>query len=309
MAEPSGSTSWMPARVSTFAEDIDALVDFIFTVNMLGTVLVCVLLLWIVGTWRRRSNDQLAESQNTGGMALPAGLSAVVVGLGVAIVGWGFQGALDMGTAPEGTLDIRAEARSGKWAFSYAGVDKAQENLHVAAGQPARLILSAKDAATAISAPELRVKAVAMPGRYATLWFTARHAGTFEIRGNGGAIVAKLHVHSPDDFVDKLDQGFPPPGAKVDLVALGRKLYVRKTCNACHSLDGTRLVGPSFKGLFGKNEALEGGRSVKVDEAYLKKSLAEPAADVVLGYAPTMPVLELKAQHVDALVAFIKTQK
>lgn len=308
MAEPSGF-NWLPERGSTFADNVDPLFDFIFTVNLFGIGLVILVLLWIVTTWRRRSADQLAESQNKGGFAFASVLSVTMVGLGVAIVACGAGGALDMRTPPEGALEIRGEARSGKWAFAYAGVDKTQEALHVPAGQPARLVLSAKDAPTALSAPELRVKTVASPGRYASLWFNASKPGAYDIRGNGGAVIAKLHVHTAEAFADQLDQGFPAPGAKVDLVAMGEKLYTRKTCNACHSLDGTKGVGPTFKGLFGKDEALADGRTVKVDEAYIKKSIVEPAADVVKGYAPTMLPLELKAQQMDAIIAFIKSQK
>ena len=36
-------------------------------------------------------------------------------------------------------------------------------------------------------------------------------------------------------------------------------------CTACHSLDGTKLVGPSFKGIFGKTEKLRDGSEVVVE--------------------------------------------
>ncbi len=34
----------------------------------------------------------------------------------------------------------------------------------------------------------------------------------------------------------------------------GTQLYKAKGCNACHTLDGTKIVGPTFKGLWGKTE-------------------------------------------------------
>jgi cytochrome c oxidase subunit 2 len=64
--------------------------------------------------------------------------------------------------------------------------------------------------------------------------------------------------------------------------------------------------------LFGKEEQLEGGRTVIVDADYILKSLREPNADIVKGYAPVMPVLsekQLSTEHVGLLIDFIKQQK
>ncbi len=306
-SKPSGA-SWMPENASTFTGDVDALLDLIFTVNAVGVALVVVALLWIVITWHRRSDDEYPTAQKLSGNTVVGTASVLVAGLGVAVVGFGFQGALDMSTPPEGAFQIRAEATSGKWTFRYPGVEAPQKKIHVAKGQAARILLAA-DAPASLSIPELRVKAKATAGRYSSMWFEATRVGTFEVRGTGGAVVASLVVHAPDAFGDQLEQGFPAPGTKVDPLVMGKKLYTTKTCNACHTIDGTKTVGPTFKGLFGKMEPLVKGGPVKVDEAYLRKSIKEPAADIVKGYGPTMPAMELTDQQVEALITFIKAQK
>ncbi len=69
---------------------------------------------------------------------------------------------------------------------------------------------------------------------------------------------------------------------------------------ACHSLDGGKLVGPAFKGLFGRKEAvLSDGqeRQIVADEAYIRKSISLPNADVVLGYQPVMPPQSLTEEE------------
>lgn len=302
-SQPSGS-SWMPEGASTFAADVDALIDFIFTMNVVATVVVAALLAYLVFAWRRRTSDQRATTEGKGSPALAAGWSIVLVGIGVGIVGWGFSGALDMSTPPEVALQIRGQAEKGTWSFVYADVDKPQSVIHVARGRSARLVLAAKDAPTEIAIPELRIKATVVPGRYTTLWFKANRAGDLDVRGNGGAVVGKLTAHEPDALSDLVAAGFDAGGGPS-----GEKLYTKKTCNACHSLDGTRLVGPTFKGLLGKTEELESGKTVTVDDAYLRKSLTDPAADVVKGFAPTMPKLDLTDKELDALVEFVKAQK
>ena len=87
----------------------------------------------------------------------------------------------------------------------------------------------------------------------------------------------------------------------------GEKVYKGKTCVTCHSLDGSKLVGPSFKGLFGRLEKTSAGE-VKVDEAYLTESIVAPMAKVVEGYPPAMPAIALKQVEIDSVIAFIKAQ-
>ena len=98
------------------------------------------------------------------------------------------------------------------------------------------------------------------------------------------------------------------------LVAKGKRLYTSKGCVACHSLDGSKKVGPSFKGVYGHEvEVFTNGklRKIKVDDAYLKRSILKPKADLVKGYEKGAPMVTvpIKPEEADALVAFIKSLK
>jgi len=90
------------------------------------------------------------------------------------------------------------------------------------------------------------------------------------------------------------------------LVEQGEQLARDQGCIACHSLDGSASVGPTWKGLVGRNETLIDGSSVLVDEAYLKESIVNPSAKVVKGYAPIMPPAQLTDDQLEALVAYLK---
>ena len=70
-------------------------------------------------------------------------------------------------------------------------------------------------------------------------------------------------------------------------------------------------MGPSWKGLWQKNESLMGGKTVVVDEDYLKRSMMDPAADVVAGFQPVMPVYKgvLSDKEIGAVIAYIRTLK
>ena len=91
------------------------------------------------------------------------------------------------------------------------------------------------------------------------------------------------------------------------LVEQGEQLARDQGCIACHSLDGGAGVGPTWKGMVGKNETLIDGSSVLVDDGYLKESIVNPNAKVVKGYAPIMPPAQLTDDQLDALVAYLKS--
>jgi cytochrome c oxidase subunit 2 len=80
----------------------------------------------------------------------------------------------------------------------------------------------------------------------------------------------------------------PPPSAPEAVtqarVTRGGHLYVADGCVGCHSLDGKRGVGPTFKGLAGRRVALAGGRTVEASNAYLTRAIVRPDADVVAGF-------------------------
>lgn len=109
----------------------------------------------------------------------------------------------------------------------------------------------------------------------------------------------------------------PPPAAdpaelaKMTPAERGRKYYNERLCITCHSLDGSKLVGPSFKGLYGRSGKLADGSSYTADDEYIKHSILKPADQVVEGYAPTMPPYEgqLNDENIADITEFLKTVK
>jgi len=97
---------------------------------------------------------------------------------------------------------------------------------------------------------------------------------------------------------------------KIDPVSL----IQNNGCTGCHSIDGSKIVGPSFKNLFeSKGNVLRDGKLVEVlkDKEYLKQSISNPKVDVVEGYPNIMPAFKgvLKEEEVEAISEYIKTLK
>jgi mono/diheme cytochrome c family protein len=88
----------------------------------------------------------------------------------------------------------------------------------------------------------------------------------------------------------------------------GKALYKSKICFSCHSIDGSKIVGPSFKGLYGSKQPTDKGEVV-ADDAYLKESMLQPGAKIVTGFPPAMPQLALTDIEVQSLTLFIASLK
>lgn len=83
-------------------------------------------------------------------------------------------------------------------------------------------------------------------------------------------------------------------------------------CSACHSTDGTKLIGPTVKGLWGRTQdVLRDGRmqTISVDEAYLRESIEQPQAAIVKGFE-AVPMADfssvITADQMDRLIEYLK---
>jgi mono/diheme cytochrome c family protein len=88
----------------------------------------------------------------------------------------------------------------------------------------------------------------------------------------------------------------------------GAKLYKARTCNTCHSIDGTKIVGPSFKGLWGRTESTDKG-DVVVDDAYFTESVKEPMAKIVKDYPPAMAKIVISDLEIKSIALYVQTLK
>ncbi len=94
--------------------------------------------------------------------------------------------------------------------------------------------------------------------------------------------------------------------------AKAKELLGKHSCYTCHSLDGSQMIGPTLKGIFGKKgKVIRGDKEVEitVDELYLLKSLLHPMEEITSGYAPMMPPANLTDEEARNIVEFMKRLK
>lgn len=96
---------------------------------------------------------------------------------------WNFQETDDL-------VKVQVLAQQWAWNFRYAGTDGEfntaddvvqLNNLVVPVGRKIMIQMTSKDVIHSLYIPNARIKADAIPGRYAKLWFDANKAGNYEI--------------------------------------------------------------------------------------------------------------------------------
>jgi cytochrome c oxidase subunit 2 len=104
-------------------------------------------------------------------------------------------------------------------------------------------------------------------------------------------------------------------GTPATPASAGKKVYSTIGCMACHSIDGSQMTGPTFKGAFGHEVTVKTAgkeRTITVDEAYIKHSILEPNDDIVKGFNANLMQTykgQLNDQEIANITEFIKSLK
>ena len=90
------------------------------------------------------------------------------------------------------------------------------------------------------------------------------------------------------------------------------EMVFKNFCNACHSTDGTKLIGPGFQDFWGRESTVIVNGStivVKIDESYVRESIVDPQLAIVEGYEQ-VPMANFSAvltsDQIDNLVEYLK---
>jgi cytochrome c oxidase subunit 2 len=207
-----------------------------------------------------------------------------------------------------------------------AGVDDLLvpgEEVHVPLGRPVKVLLRSNDVLHDFYVPPFRARMNIVPGTVTWFWFTPTQTGRYEVLcaqlcGVGHYNMRGFVVVEPPEAFQRwllaqtslaaLTNVAGAAGSADPLVARGQALAQSKGCVACHTVDGSTGVGPSWKGLLGKTERYTDGSTARLDASALRQEIREPQTRIVQGFAPVMPKPELSDAELDALVAYIAAQ-
>lgn len=317
----------LPAA-SELAASMDTLYAFIFWVSVICFVVIVGLMTFFVLKYRRKTETDetpYIEGHTPTEVSVSIGLFILVMGLFI----WGWTDYMKSRTPPMNAYEINVVGQQWSWNFQYANGKRMQNTVYVPKDTPVKLIMTSSDVLHSFFVPALRLKRDVIPNTYQYLSFTANKTGEFDVFCaeycglDHSKMLGKMIVLEKDDFADwedgigKYAKGANGKSSKTEakaagrpLAEIGKELYTTKTCSACHSDDGSSRVGPSFKGLFGKTATLSDGKTIQVDEVYIRESIVDPGKSIVKGFtAGTMPTFkgQLSDDDMNALIAFIKS--
>ena len=311
----------LPDAASTYAEQVDWLWNYITYISIFFTVVIAGLMILFILRYPRKTPDDQprAHTHNT---ALEITWTIIPLIIVMSIFLWGFRGFLDMNTPPANSYEVLVTAYKWGWTFTYPNGATSDE-LHVPADKPIQLVLESKDVIHSFYVPAFRIKKDVVPGRYNQTWFEVRSKDNnininnpekeydlfcAEYCGlNHSRMVSKVVVHTPESFASWLEKA-SNLGEGLTPLEFGKVLYQKKTCIQCHSLDGSKLIGPTFKNAYGYPIELTNGQTPIVNDAFIREAIVKPNSHGVKGYQPVMPAIPLNDQEINALVVFIKAQ-
>jgi cytochrome c oxidase subunit 2 len=212
---------------------------------------------------------------------------------------------------PRGAMTVNVIARQWSWLFEYED-GKQSDVLRVPLGRPVKLILTSQDVIHSLFIPAFRIKEDCVPGMKTHLWFNANEAGAYNIFCTEYCGVGHSHMISKVIVMPASEFESWYQTRQATLENKGYDLLKTKGCLGCHTVDGTKKIGPSFKGILGRTETvLTNGKEIQiiVDEKYLKRSVLQPGADVVKGYPNIMPTIKMADEELEAIINYIESLK
>lgn len=294
-----------PEAASSVSGRVDALFVFLTAVAAFFTLLICVLILWFGVRYRRKSPANRANPPAN--PRLEVIWAAIPLVLSLVMFAWGAVVYSDMRQPPADAMQIDVIGKQWMWKIRHPPGRAEINTLHVPLQQPIRLRMISEDVIHSFYVPAFRLKQDVLPGYYTQMWFTPTKAGAYhlfcaEYCGTEHSLMrGTVFVMEPDEYADWLagETAEPPEVA-------GQKLYERFRCGSCHRNDGSGS-GPSLTGLFGSKIPLRSGSIVVADDQYVRRSIKDPAAQVVAGYQPLMPNYgdQLNESQVLQLMAYL----
>jgi cytochrome c oxidase subunit 2 len=300
-----------PQAASSIASDVDLLYFFILAVSSFFTVLVSAAVVYFAIKYRRRHPDEVGADIH-GSIALELLWTVIPFVLAMVMFFWGADLYFRIARPPADAMEVFVVGKQWMWKVQHPEGVREINELHVPIGRPVRITLGSEDVLHDYYIPAFRVKMDAVPGKLTTMWFTATKAGTYHIfcaeycGTQHSGMIGQVIAMEPQDYEAWLAGGRSTGSA----VENGAKLFTTLACITCHKTDSSGR-GPILNGVFGSTVQLQDGRKVVVDENYIRESIMNPQAKVVLGYQPIMPTFQgtVSEENLLQIIAYIKTLK
>ena len=274
-------------EASNLAGAVDRAFIFIFSIAFLFTIAITGLIIYILFRYSRKREKN--PKQFSGNTTLEIVWTVIPVLIVLVMFYFGEAGFSPMRKVPAGAMPVKVIGRMWAWSFDY-GNGKISKDLVVPLNRDVKLNLYSVDVNHSLFIPAFRVKEDVIPGYDNYLWFRPISKGTYDIFCSEYCGLAHSGMLAKAIVVDSLDFNKWLSELKAtDNLPEHPGLTIIRTngCLTCHSLDGSKIVGPTFKGLYGSKRVVitdQGEKQVEAFDDYIKRSITDPNVEVVKGF-------------------------
>jgi cytochrome c oxidase subunit 2 len=298
-----------PEQGSTIAQGVDRLYFFLTGLTLFFSIGIFTAIFYFAIRYRRRSEDELPPQTKTF-LQLELTWTLSPAAICVVLFVWASSLFFRNSRPPNASMEIFVVGKQWMWHLQHPEGPREINELHVPVGVPVKLTMTSQDAIHDFFIPAFRVKKDVLPGRYTSIWFQATETGKFHFfcaqycGAEHSGMIGWVYVMKPDEYAAWL-----AGGAKGESMAqTGEKLFNQYGCNTCHLPDSTGRA-PSLAGQFGKQQKLQDGRTLTVDEGFVRQAITNPNSMPIPGYTPVMPSFQgqLTEEQILQLIAYVKS--
>lgn len=306
-------------QASNFVQGVDNAFWLIFSIIFFFLIGITVTMLVFIYKYNKKRHP--VATQIEGSVSLEIIWTIIPFILILIMFYYGWAGWLPMKRPPKDSMEITVVARMWNFTFQYEN-GKHTDTLYVPKDKPVKLNLVSMDVIHSLYIPAFRVKQDVVPGKKDNfMWFESQKEGSYELFCAEYCGLQHSYMYTAVKVLE--DSAFQAWMADTTQVAAseevtspaatGKRIMQNIGCFACHTIDGTKLVGPSYKGIWGEEQTvITNGkeRQVTVDEEYIHRSIFEPNADIVKGFNKGLMVTyegQLSDEDVDNIIEYLKT--
>ena len=304
-------SSFLPVQASKASVSVDTLYNFLTFISIVVFVILMGAMVYFVIKYRRRSEQDKVEYL-PGSHVLEFIWSFIPLVTFLGIFYWGWIVYKNTRQFPEDAVNIHVTGFQWAWSVQYANGKTSANEVTVPVNERVILNMRSKDVLHSFFVPSFRIKQDVVPGYITKLSFVATKVGKYRIfcaeycgTAHSG-MIGWINVVEKPSFIEYLNTD---ETKGLSLVELGERTY-KSLCIVCHSTDGSRVIGPTFKGLFGSVRTMADGSTVTGDENYIRDSILNPNSMLVEGFPPgQMPMFQgtLNEDQVTQVIEYIKS--
>ncbi len=308
-----------PENASNFVAGVDLAFVIILGVSVFFLVAITGVMIYFIRKYRRDKHPKAI--QNEGSLKLELIWTIIPLLLVLVMFYFGWMGWKPMKTPPEDAMKVTAIARMWNFKFEYEN-GKLTDSLYVPVNQPVVLDLKALDVLHSLYIPAFRVKEDMVPGNIKQMWFIPGQVGSYDLFCteycglDHSYMYTGVRVMAEEEFAEWMkDTTATAPAVDESMTPAQQGFEILKSngCNACHSSDGSKLVGPSYRGIWGETQEVTTAgekREITVDEEYIRRSIYDPNADIVDGFNKGLMLSYeglVTEEEIDLIIEYIKS--